>query len=371
MYSCFITDLITGVIQAPVDPSKWSWSRVLNGTGSGTAEFQVSAAMDHPLDWEDLFTPWSRVFVVCEEGVVIYAGVITGADDVEGTNSTVTTIQHSDIRAVLDRRTTFGSNGYSGSIADGVLPLVNITYERIAAWLMWAGVTAPALVNPAFALPIFYPEKDTSTGGGTESRTYYDYQLQMIGAALQEIQNSDGGPDIDFLPYWTPSNTLAWQMRVGTTANPQLTGAVLDFNMTTSKHGLSDVKRTRDGSRMGNFIYAVGEGSEVDMKVASQHAATSGPALERVMQYKKIGDQGQLQSHADADTLAYADPTYQWSYTLAPESIQYQPLGTIHRLYYDGHVRFPDGYQNLRVIAWAGDETRKVTPTLQPIGATA
>jgi hypothetical protein len=361
LWSYWICDTVTGTRLARVSPSKVSWSRVLNGSGSGKCEFPV-AAVGPNMNWDDLLTPWSRTFVVCEEELVVYAGLIIKEDD--DLTDTVVSVSHSDIRVLLDRRSTFGTNGYSGGSPDNKLELVNITAARIAAWVLWSGTEAPALANPDFALPIIPIAKGTTTGGGAESQTYFDYQSSTVGPAIVEAQNRAGGPDIDFMPQWGATGKLEYQMRAG---SPQLTGAVLEFNLSTANHGLFNVKRTRDGSKQATYVYAIGEGSEADMKVATAHSS-GGPAIEKFVQYKKIGDMPTLQSHADADLATYSSPTIQWSYQLLADSIQYQPLGTSHSLYFEGHPRIPNGWQRLRVIGWAGDETRFVTPTLQPIG---
>ncbi|RFA15828.1 hypothetical protein B7R22_05320 [Subtercola boreus] len=366
MQTCYIAETVTGTVLAQVTPFKYSWNRVLNGAGGGNADFRISAVGPN-LNWNDLLTPWSRTFVVCEEGVVIYAGLCISRDDDIGSNTI--SLKHQDIRVLLDRRSTFGTNGYSGGTPDNKLELVNITADRLAAWVLWAGTEAPALANPSFRLPIIPIAKGTTTGGGTESETYFDYQSTVVGSAMTEAQNRDRGPDIDFLPQWGPTHKLEYRMRAGTASNPQLTGALLEFNLATSNHGLVDVKRTVDGKNQATYIYAVGEGTEADMKVKTAKNESFAPALEKFVQYKKIGDETVLQSHADADLKTYSSPVEQWSYRLQLDSIQYQPLGTLHKLWFEGSPIIETGWHTLRVIGWSGDETRWVTPVLQPIGS--
>ncbi len=80
----------------------------------------------------------------------------------------------------------------------------------------------------------------------------------MIEDELAAIQNTEGGPDIDFDPGWSDNDTLQWEARVGA-----LTGSPLEFNQTVAEPPLTDFGFDEDGNAQGNFFYAVGNGPTV------------------------------------------------------------------------------------------------------------
>jgi hypothetical protein len=376
----WIVNTITGVKQVPVVPAAGdSWSRVLNGTGSGSTEFvfPVPAPGDPVIDYEALFTPWASTLVVENNwgaafGVtpsIDYAGIIISEDyDVDTNRST---LEHADLRAILALRYTFGLNGYSGNIDDNKLEMLNRTLAWMAPLIVWSGTEA---VGGNYSLPICVPEGRITYSllislpfAGTDSRTIYDYNLTDIESALQELQ--DAGPDVDFAPRWSAGGALEWLQRVGTGANGDLAGNVYEFNMTVRQPGVFGVSRKRDGSKQATRSYGVGAGSEMGMLVKTASVASTLPSLERVTSTLKTTDDGAaLQKHADADVALFSKATHQWTLSMRPGTARGMPLGSRVSLYFRGNVRIPDGWHHLRVIgiSKSGPNSRRIA--VQPIG---
>jgi hypothetical protein len=367
MWSYDIVDTRTGALQSPVFPSSGSWNRVLNDVGSGSHTFPNAMPLASRASYRALLQPWARTLVVSlfmdSFGITkkaVYAGMIQSRSF--DFNTGELTIEHADVRSLFSRRYTFGTNGYSGDTADNKLELTNKTLASIAPWIVTAGTVLGYASN--YLLPMTLTEGGSA---GTDSRTYFDYNFTTVEAGLTEVQ--DLGPDTDFPPVWVSSG-IQWQMRCGTPSVPRLSGPSFDWVMTSAAPGIFNLKVTEDATKQATASFAIGIGSEVDMKVATSRVASSLPALERSTSYKGA-DQGQavLQAHADADLAAYKNPTEQWSFSMLassrPESIV---LGSTHRLYFRDHGWVDDGWHDLRVIGFSADMTDKISFSVQPIG---
>lgn len=357
-----VVDTLTGVVQAPVVPASFSFDRAINSSGKGRATFlggTVGSA---------LLTPWSRTIVASRNGVAVGAGLIisTTAD----VDANMWTVEFADVRSILGRRTTFGSNGYSGNLTvNNSLPLLNQSLVSMPQWLIWSGTEGP---TANYGLPIYIPEGLVTYGliaglpkAGSESRTYIDYEVRFVDEALDELQGA--GLEIDFEPRWSAAGNLEWLMRVGTA----LTGSTFEWNMTAPNPRLFGVKVTKDSAKQSNVVYSIGKGSEMDMRVTTSSAAPSGPALERAENYKDIDDMGVLQTHSNANLALYNRPTEQWSLSIfaGDPAVETMRLGSTLRLYFSGHPMVSDGWHDLRMIGFSADESEKITIDVQPIGA--
>ena len=363
-----IHDTMTGVLQSRVFPSSNRMPRVLNAGSSGSSVFlpdkDISAAQ-----WQALTTPWARTLVKSRNGVPLFAHLITGRTFDHDKNQL--SISHSDFWALLARRTTFGTNGYSGSDpANNFLALVNYKLASMPSWLIWSGTDGPT-VN--FGLPVFVPEGKITFPlisslpfSGTDSRTYFDYELHFIEETINEVARAMGGPDVDFVPRFNVAGSLEWVTMSGV-----LTGGSSDWNMSAPQRGLFNVSHVDDALKQANVIYAVGKGSEADMVVRSALGTPNVPALERVTTYKDIDDPVALQSHANADLALYNRPTTQWSASMlatAGPGIENMPPAHRMTLEFRGHVWEPDGQTVHRLIGITTDETETVQLSFQPTG---
>lgn len=364
-WSYAIYDTITGVRQAGVEPVSNSMGRLLNTGSSGSTVVLPQEGVSRA-QFRALTTPWARTLVKFWNGKPLFAHIITGRKwDVTAGRLT---LDHSDVWALLGRRTTFGSNGYSGWLPENNrLEMINHSLASMPSWLLWAGTEGP---TPNFDLPIYLPEGKITNAlvhalpfAGSDSRTYWDYEVQFVEPAIKEIVAV--GPDVDFEPRIV-DGFLQLHLRVG-----DLAGGFSDWNMASASPELFNVSETEDASKQANVVHAIGKGSEADMRVRTAQSSPSVPALERAVNYKDIDDLAVLQKHADADLATFNQPTRQWSASLFASSgkgIDSMPLGHVLRLYFKDHAWEPDGWQNLRMVGFSTTENETVSLTIQPTG---
>lgn len=365
-YTYAIHETISGAFLEAADPATNRMGRRLRSGPAGSSSFAPVDGLTRA-DWDDLLTPWSRMLVKFQGDLVVAAHVFTGESF--GSSSTLTTMNHVDIRAIFDRRTTFGSNGYSGDQpTENQLDVLNQQLGNIPSWLMWASTNGP---GGGFDLPIYRAEgKITdalvhSLPGGAHTRIWRDDEIPFVGSALSEVESVSGGPDTEFDPVKV-GGSIRFMLRSGA-----LTGRDLSINLSAPESEATEWGYVKDAQKQSNVLYAIGNGSERSMLVRTAAAAPTVPALERAVPYRHITDTAVLQAHANADLALYNQPTRQWSVKVRADEfdgIASIPLGTTFQLYTKDHWRLADGWKPTRLIGYDTDETDSVTLVMQPTG---
>jgi hypothetical protein len=367
MWSYAIYDTITGVRQGPIVPASFSFSRRINDGGDGSMSLVIPVEDLSRDELRSLLTKWARTVVAMWNGFPIYAGLITSSTR----SGNTVTFNHKDIRALLAKRTTFGSNGYTGNQEiNHNLPVINYPLALIPAFLIWASTEGP---TANYGLPIYLPEGKITNAlvhsfpaDGTDSRTYFDYEFTFIDDALSEIQ--DAGLELDFQPRFSSSGALEYIMN---SANV-LPGPHFDFVMAAPDLVLQDVVEREDAEKQSNVLYSVGKGSEMDMRVTTSRSTPSIPAMERRENYKDIDDLGILKTHSDANLATFRTLTTQFDMSIhanALTGIQAMPLGSVLDLEYRNDPWQSDGHKVMRLIGFSGDMSIKVKLETQPGGA--
>lgn len=366
MWSYAMYDTITGVRQGPIVPASFTFSRRINEGGSGSMSLVIPVEGLSRDVLRGLLTPWSRTIVAMWNGYPIYAGLITSSNR----SGNTVTFTHKDIRALLAKRSTFGSNGYSGNQEiNHNLPLENYPLSVMVAFLIWAATEGP---TANFGVPIYIAQGKITNAlvhslphSGTDSRTYFDYEFTFVGAAIAEIQ--DAGLEVDFQPRFSSAGALEYLLNAG----PTLPGPSFDFNMSAPEQVLFDVQSREDGEKQSNVLYSVGKGSEMDMRVTTSRGTPSVPAMERKESYKEIDDFAVLQAHSDANLAAFKNATSQFDMSIhahALTGIQAMPLGSVLDLEYRGDPWEADGHKVMRLVGFAGDMSTKIKLETQPGG---
>lgn len=366
-WNFWFVDTRTGVKQLEVRPSSSSFSRVLNGEGGGLHSFQLGERVLSRATWRGLVTPWSRTLVVSWGAVAVYAGVVVDSSydrDLQTLN-----VATADVRKIFSYRFPFGSTSYYevDGVTPGKLVCTNLSLRSIVSRVMGAGLTGPF---PIYSLPITLP---TSSEAGTHSRTFYNYNFRTVDDLLDELQSTDGGPDIDFEPSWV-SNALVWTMRTGTPAAPQLTGNTFEWNTAGEKCGLTGIRQTVSGAKQASGVFSIGEGSEEDMRVVGYglESAAPFPALDVTQSFKsgELDDAALFgQSKAMLDLLKTS--TVQWEMgALAsgyPGADQLR-LGSTLRVNFKDDPWVYDGYSVTRLIGFSGDMSERIRFDVQTVG---
>lgn len=371
MWSYWICDTRTGVKQLQVYPSSGPFNRALNAPGSGGSHsFQLGDTTLTRAQWKALTTPWARTLAVCWDDQPHYAGVITKRPYNRDTKTL--TLQHVDIRGLLAKRYPFGVTSYwtdGTETTPNKLVCTNKHLYSIASMVVSAGLIGPTSI---YSLPIVVPSVVT----GSHSRTYFNYNFTTVVDALQELQDADGGPDIDFEPRWSAGGTLEWLMRTGTNTTPALGGSTFDWNMTVEKPGLFDVSLDEDAQHQATGVFSIGSGSEEDMVVAGRGLTGadvgSVPALDTTQSYKSVDNLPTLIGHSDSELAIMRNTTKQWDLSfLATDTpgLNALRLGSTLRLFHHGDPWIDDGWTSLRLIGYSGQVgSDKITLDVQPVG---
>lgn len=360
MWTHWICSTITGEKLVQVEPHQGSFSRKLNGVGSGSHEFVTStigvgaSVAARRISRNDLTRTWARTLVQCWDDKPLYAGIITGKEP-KGDGVTINTVE---LRELFKYRTTFGANGYSG-FEDGKFVHKDQSLASIAGQLLWVlmvGRTAN------WQLPLILPPRGMV---GTEDRDYHDFNLPVVETELAAIQNAEGGPDLDFEPSWNANGNLQWTSRVG-----DLSGNTLEWNLSVPQPPLTDFGFSEDGNAQGNVFYAVGNGSDRDLKVATSATllAADEPALERVVQHSQERKVPVLQGLANEDLRTFQKATRQYAFSMQADG-RYGAanlrLGQTARTYTRGDDWLEDGWLNHRLVGFSGDLSNTIKLQLQ------
>lgn len=96
------------------------------------------------------------------------------------------------------------------------------------------------------------------TGDGTDTRTYYGYDLASAGQRLYELTQVQNGPDILLKPYFSDTNTIRHQAMIGqpslvTAGNP----AIFQY-----PGNIISILPTRNGSTLSTRTFERGNGSQ-------------------------------------------------------------------------------------------------------------
>ena len=355
-------DTITGARLAPIPASAFSYSRVMNDSGSGTMTLNVNSAQAKKLDLRAVLRETKTTLVLESDNSVVYAGVMgnTAYDKDAG----VLTVNHADLWTIFAARKAILHGPPNAMTAH--LTYTGLSLATIAKRLFQEAV-AP---GSQYALPMLLPADVT----GTNSKTYYGYAMQDVATAVHELMDSDGGPDVDMAPRWNGAN-LQWAPRIGNLS----TGKAWEYNLDANNHGLTGVGLATDATAITTNAYIIGEGSEKNTLYRSNPSPDqSYPALERDTAYKNPASLATLGLLAVERTRTYAGPTKQWVASINKDGngkdgsprVQDLQLGDTVRIYSAGDPWLPSGWSTNRIIKYSGAlESQNVKLEFQQIGA--
>lgn len=192
-------------------------------------------------------------------------------------------------------------------------------------------------------------------GAGTDTRTYYGYELISAGQRLQELTQVQGGPDILLKPVLTGTGYVRHQALIGT---PALTtsGKPLVFDYPGN---ITSLLATDDSSTLSTTTYEKGNGIEYATlwaKSTDTTLTTAGwPALENTdTSHSGVSDPVQLQAWADGTQGLTGRAVSTWAATVRQDDVDY-PLGSydpgVNATYNVRHHSWlPDGAYSQRIL---------------------
>lgn len=251
---CFAFQVSTGTVVAgsdrlslPMDRLPGAGSR-LNTDGSFTVD--VAAALPGgSLDVAPFLVPWKYGLGIACGGTVLAAGPITGRVAYDPDDETWT-VPCGGLGALLSRKRLLN---HSGAVTYTGPSLGHLARQAVAATLARPGGGLPLDLPPAASL-------DPGTGA-VHTRTYPVDQPIMVGRAVEQLAEADGGPEWEYRPYFPAGDTTAlrFQLRIGT---PKLTspGAVVHEWTATGPEGvLVSAEPGAHGDRVADNYYVPGQ----------------------------------------------------------------------------------------------------------------
>jgi hypothetical protein len=190
---------------------------------------------------------------------------------------------------------------------------------------IWLGTIAKRLVHQALSwtggnLPIVF-QPDEADGNADHQRNYEGTDFKLVGDALKDLTNVDGGPDIMFPARFTEDLLgIEWLMQVGTVGRPQIhSDSVVRWNVTAPLSPVSGLKVTEDASKMASISWA-SAGRDADTVVVSRQIDDTltdlGYPLMEVLDtsHTSVSEQPTLDKYARENLTAGQLPQETWSF---------------------------------------------------------
>lgn len=330
------------------------WVRKLNASGTGQARFVIGDVDSAGMPGKYLTEPILRTLVFEEGGRPQFAGVIWRR--VYDRAAATVTLNYADINSI------FGKRLVAAYSAAGVQK-TEVGWVGLDLQTQLARVIRQATAGARFALPIMLPPD----GSGLQDRNYKGYHMPIAMDAMQDLMETQYGPDVDFRPYYNPDGALRYQLI--TTPAPSL----LVWNLTAPEDGAQGLTVTEDANEVYNHVIGTGEGTEADMLVRSAISGASPyPALVKTVSFSQEKDATVLQALVDAELAACLEPTVQWSFSVIlgdDYKLADLYLGAGVRAFVQGDPWIDDGEYHLRLISISGGFGPKVQLEFQPMEA--
>lgn len=334
-----------------VYPTAFSWGRALNAGKGGTASFlpgELIASNETQTATPTNLAPWSRMLVAEWQGLILYAGFITGTEYDRGTQQV--SVSMAELHEVLGRRLM--ADTVSAGVQTRALVYTGVTLVQLAKNAVVEGNNDATRFN----LPIALPADEV----GTVNRTYEGHELPTVASILNDLMGTEGGPDIDFFPRWRTDDSVEWLMRVGANVD-----GAWSWDVTAPQSGVTGLRYRTDGARMANRIAAVGEGSGKNMLVSVVDGSNGSSflPLDASPAFKDEHNQARLDARARAELAARGVPTKQVSMDVFMDedfAAHQLRLGGTVSWYMKGDPWIPDGWHASRLVEFSGDMTAKV-----------
>jgi len=349
-WSYWFCDTITGEKLLQVEPASGSWSRWLNMGQSGSHTFSLGDGLISRADWRDATIPWARTLVICWEGDPVAARVVMGRP--YDRNKQMLTVRHTDIRNLFLARYPFGENSYWEDEGAGIVGKLTIASKSLVS--AFGIVLDAALTGPVgaadYTLPMTLP---SLSGSGSYSAEYDNFNFQKVSDILDELQEMDGGPDSDFAPQWSGSDTLEWVARVGA-----LTGGTFDFDLSDPACPVASTEVDEDAMRQVTGVFGVGAGNGPSMVVGGTPGvlAATIPARDDVVKWKMVKSNDVASSLAKEHVAAFRYPTVEPSFAVLASEVSPLDLvlGSTITVTDSGDPFLLDGPTDYRLIGFTG-----------------
>lgn len=369
-----VAETTTGTLLADVTPRDLpSFTRKLTDRGQWTVNLVPDDSANASLDFHALTDAGRFTWVIMCGSVVVQAGpTFTYSFD---ENSRALSVSGTGIAGLFDRRVLRNSAAYT-SIVD---TSEDVTISNRSLRGIAREIVAINLAQTGYALPIDLPAPET----GTNTRTYYGYDLAGVWNRLDDLSKVINGPEIDFWPYLVPGqNKLRWQMLIGSPLlGDQQSAAVWDYG-----GALSAIDVDVNGAASPcTRVWVKGSGTERSLLTGYAENTTliglGFPPTDYVDgDHTSVTDTSTLKNYADADLAAFNAPTETWRCSIRIDGatgagVEVSPelgnwtLGDAPIFGVSGHPWIPDGQYRRRILAYSSKDEASVQLDLQPTPA--
>lgn len=363
-----VAETVTGTIMADINPRDLpTFTRKINDKGSWTINVVPDDNAD--VDLQSYVTAGRYSWVIMYGSTVVQAGPTFTYTYTESTRTL--SVSGAGIQGLLDRRVLRNPAG-TIAIVDPSQDLTMTGSLRDIA----RQIVAADLTQTGYGLPIDLPAAEA----GTNTRTYFGYDLATVWGRLDELSKVDQGPELDFAPYLVSgANQIRWQLHTGgPLLGDQASAAVWDYG-----GALYSIDVDSNGSASPcTRAWVKGSGSERALLTgfAENDALISEgfPPTDYVDgNHTSVIDQDTLESYADADLtqLAAAVDTYKCIVRIdgtgaggriISPTLGTWSLGDQATFGVSGHPWVPDGQYRRRITGYANDTYATVSLELQP-----
>lgn len=354
-------DLLTGRRILDLPFMEASWSVELNGPGSVNATVDLNDPEVRALELHHSATIGKSFLGIVAEDKILEAGPLWARkySRAEGTLS----LEASGLWSYFDTRTVLPNIGDQ--------PIVDPATGESAAYAnsTWTGMhlgtigkrlIQQSMTWPNGNLPIVF-EADKP---GTAERTYKGAELPKIGQMLQNLTEVEDGPDIAFLPEWTPDRLgVRWRYVSG---DPRLTSQLahlVDASVPASP--LVDLDVSEAGGQMGALGWcSAGRSADVSIieRAWNQQMLDAGfPLMERIDSSRStVSEVETARQYAAELARTGAKPRASWPVSIhtggydEPAYTEYS-CGDFIDFKMLGDPLIPDGLHRRRIVNLAGE----------------
>lgn len=374
MWRVLAAETTTGALLADITPRDLpSFSRKLTDKGSWTVNVVPDDRANAHLDFHALTDAGRITWAVLWDSVVVQAGpTFTHSYD---ENSRALSVSGTGIQGLFDRRVLRNPVPYT--------TITNTSEDLVITGRSLRGIAreiiAATLAQPGYGLPIDLPAPET----GTNTRTYYGYDLAKTWERLDDLSKVIDGPEVDFWPYLVPGeNRLRWQLLIGAPllGDPQ-TAAVWDYG-----GALSAIDVDVNGSASPcTRVWVKGSGNERGLLTGYADnpdlVGLGFPPTDYVDgDHTSVTEPKTLAAYATADLTAFATATETWKCSIRVDGatgtgIEVSPalgtfsLGDNPTFGISGHPWIPDGQYRRRILGYSNAKEAAVQLDLQPTPA--
>lgn len=365
MWTAYLMRAQTGQLGPRVSFDDLQWSLELNGIDS----IQISLRKSElpPVDKATWFAPWWGGIALFWDNYPVVAGPIISrpTESVENVS-----ISCGGLRSFLQKRLVVAEYyNWTG------LAKTKVSYSGLSLATIGQRVVKLVQEKTSGDLPISFPiPEETAANDADHQRNYLGFNLSNLTCddVLTKLSNTIKGPDIMFRPRLVSDSVLTWDMWHGTEKQPRIAQSQYPVWDTTAADGtVVDISTIVTGSYQTSRVYATGAGQDEGllMEVATNTKLLQQgfPLLETVIS-SDSEKSNTVQGYAQSELAENVNPLMEIQMTIRADGPI--PIGTfwpgdLIQVVTEGWLSFPDGVNNMRLLAITGDASNNLKVNLQ------